>query len=59
MTYYPFHNPNDFWSHDQYDPYHDMNDDERFTVVLIHAAIFLAAAVAGIALAGLIDLFVE
>ena len=50
-----YSNPNDFWLHTLKDVYKDMDDNERIKVALIHAAIFIATVIAGIAVAAVIN----
>lgn len=42
-----YFNPNDYWSHQDYDPYNGMNDEERLKAGCWQMVVFIAAVVIG------------
>lgn len=48
-----YHNPNDYWQHNGYDPYKDMNPDERMAAGCLQGAAFFLMLVVGILLCAL------
>ena len=49
-----YSNPNDFWLQTLKDVYKEMDERERVRIALIHAAIFIATVIAGIAVAAIL-----
>ena len=43
-----YNNPNDPWMHTGYDPYKDMNDDERMKAGCIQASIVIVMILIGL-----------
>ena len=43
-----FHNPNDFWMHNNYDPYKGMNDEERLAAGCLQALSFVGVLFIGL-----------
>lgn len=48
-----YHNPNDYWQHNGYDQYKDMNPDERMAAGCLQGAAFFAMLLVGILLCAL------
>ena len=42
-----FHNPNDFWTHNNYDPYKGLNDDERLAAGCLQSLSFVVVLFIG------------
>lgn len=42
-----FHNPNDFWMHNNYDPYKGLNDDERLAAGCLQSLSFVGVLFIG------------
>lgn len=54
MTPIDYNNPNDPWQHNGYDPYKDMNDEERMKAGCLHGTSFIFAVIVVVMLCALL-----